>query len=253
MRYFLKPQNKPLLEAFSFTKVLYAFDFDGTLAKIVPDPEKAFMNKRTEELLMKLAERAPVAVISGRGVEDLKKRVPKEIKFLVGNHGLEGVNTKKNSLKQAQQMVEEWKSILKPALKNDFAGVDLEDKGFSLSLHYRRARRKKETKARLLQLLETFQEPPRVIFGKSVLNLVPSGAPHKGIALTELLQKLKASKALYIGDDETDEDVFSLKDSRVLGVHVGKKKSSQAQYFLEDQSEINLVLKQLLEMSKKAK
>lgn len=248
MKYFLRQQNLQLLEAFSFTKILYAFDFDGTLAKIVPDPEKAHMSKRTEELLLKLAKKATVAVISGRGIQDLKKRVPREIRLLVGNHGLEGVHPRKNALNQAHAAVETWKKKLVPLLKTEkFHGVDLEDKGFSLSLHYRRCRKKKEAKAHLLKHLETLPNPPRIIYGKTVLNLVPAGAPHKGIAVTDLLQKLNISKAIYIGDDETDEDVFSLNDNRILGVHVGKKKSSQAQYYLESQPEINDVLKKLLE------
>jgi len=251
MRYFLNRQNLQLLEAFSFTKVLYAFDFDGTLAKIVADPDKAFMNKRTEELLLKLAERAPVAVISGRGIDDLKKRVPEQIHFLIGNHGLEGIYPKKNALRQAHAIVEDWKKILFPKLKSEFSTVDLEDKGFSLSLHYRRSRKQKETKSALLKFLATFSTPPRIIHGKAVLNLVPMGAPHKGIAVTELLHKLKASRALFIGDDETDEDVFSLNDHRILGVHVGKNKSSRAKYYLENQSEVNDLLKQLLENSNK--
>jgi trehalose-6-phosphatase len=49
---------------------------------------------------------------------------------------------------------------------------------------------------------------PRIVLGKSVINLIPAGAPHKGVALLELMVHLKIQCALYIGDDDTDEDVF---------------------------------------------
>jgi trehalose 6-phosphate phosphatase len=250
MKYFLTEKNRQLLEAFAFTKALYAFDFDGTLAKIVPNPDDAYMNQRTEKLLLELAKRAPVAVISGRGVQDLRKRIPKKIEILVGNHGLEGIQSKASSLKSAQEKVLEWKRRLLQMTTSGFIGVEIEDKTYSLSLHYRRSRKKKETRKELLQLIETFKTVPRIVHGKSVLNLIPPGAPHKGMAVASLLSYTKSSKALYVGDDETDEDVFSLNDSRILGVHVGKKNSSQAPYYLEEQSEINEVLKLLLSLHK---
>lgn len=248
MKYFLSEKNLLLLEAFTFTKVLYAFDYDGTLAKIVPNPHQAFMNQRTTKLLVELAKKAPVAVVSGRGVEDLKKRVPKEIRLLIGNHGLESNHPQTSSLKRAEKITDQWREILLPALEAHFPAVDLEDKTYSLTLHYRRSRKKKQTKKALTDFVQTLPEAPRVIHGKEVLNLVPQGAPHKGMALCQLLMETQVAKALYIGDDETDEDVFCLNDNRILGVHVGKKKSTQAPYYLQDQSEINHVLQKLIEL-----
>jgi len=54
--------------------------------------------------------------------------------------------------------------------------------------------------------------------------------------------------ALYVGDDETDEDVFALRDARILSVRVGKKNGSAARYFLKRQAEITEVLRLLVEV-----
>ena len=61
-----------VLESLSFTNTLYAFDFDGTLAKIVREPSSAKMNSETHNLMAQLSKLVPVAIISGRSVQDLK-------------------------------------------------------------------------------------------------------------------------------------------------------------------------------------
>jgi len=89
--------------------------------------------------------------------------------------------------------------------------------------------------------------PPRIVLGKSVVNVMPPTASHKGTALLEYMRRLDCSLALYVGDDETDEDVFALHDHRILTVRVGRKKGSSARYFLKRQAEIAAVLQFLVE------
>ncbi|OFZ30045.1 MAG: trehalose-phosphatase [Bdellovibrionales bacterium RIFCSPHIGHO2_01_FULL_40_29] len=250
MKHFLGTTPLKLLEALSFTKTLYAFDFDGTLAKIVRDPGAANMNSQTESLLKKICALVPVAVISGRSRDDLNTRLPDSVKFTVGNHGLEGLKSQANRIKKAQGITAQWKEHFESILEsNPIDGIEVEDKIFSLALHYRKCRRKKEAKSQLLQIVSTLENSPRLIMGKSVLNLIPMGAPHKGIALMELMLETGATRALYVGDDDTDEDIFSLPDERIFSVRIGKKKLSHAKYFLERQSEITLLLKKIVQLN----
>ena len=233
-----------ILESLSFTKTLYAFDFDGTLSKIVSAPTEANMTQTTSDLLQELSKLVPVAIVSGRSVKDLKCRLSFRPKYLVGNHGLEGLSNSLSKLDQAKKVCRAWKSKLQKSELG--AGVEIEDKSFSLATHYRRSRSKKESKLLIRNAVATLVPAPRVISGKAVTNLLPLGAPHKGVAVLEMMKTLGVSHAFYIGDDDTDEDVFSLPDSQIMTVRVGKKKSSHARYFTEKQSDINRLLKLLI-------
>lgn len=246
MKYLFSKNNLIHLQSLSFAKTLYAFDFDGTLSKIVQLPQDAYMSKVTLLLIKQLNDLAPLAIISGRSVSDLKKRVPFEPKYLVGNHGLEGILKNQGTLEKAQIVCAQWHTDL---LNSSFeSGIEIEDKIYSLAIHYRRARNKTDAKNKIFNSIESLNPEPRVISGKSVLNLIPAGAPHKGTAILELMRQTKSKKVFYIGDDDTDEDVFSFpyENSALMSVRVGFKKTSNASYFLERQSEINRLLKLLI-------
>lgn len=255
MKYLFSGTGLNVVESLSFTRTLYAFDFDGTLAPIVTKPELARPSLETERLLAELAKQAPVAVISGRSVLDLRGRVKLKGNLLIGNHGLEGLGVRKESIGRAETMCRDWISQLERAwapLKAD-KGTVVEDKTYSIALHYRRSRNKKRARMQLFSMIEKLQPSPRVILGKCVMNLIPAGGPHKGVALLEAMMKLNLKCALYVGDDDTDEDVFALPDNRILTARVGKKTSSQAQFFLKRQTEINRLLRMLIKMNQERK
>ncbi len=256
MKYLFSETGMRVLESLTFTKTLYAFDFDGTLAPIVGTPDEVRMSRELNKLLKDLAARVPVAILSGRSIEDIEPKLNFEPSFLIGNHGLEGLSTHSTSSKMAttacvgwkHQLIEKW-----GPLKKD-PGVFIEDKTFSLALHYRKSRNKKSARQALFSRIESLTPSPRIILGKSVMNLLPAGAPHKGVALLELMMKSEVKAAFYIGDDDTDEDVFSLPDANVITVRVGHKRSSQAQFFIKRQTEVNSIVKELLSrLQKKVK
>jgi trehalose 6-phosphate phosphatase len=253
MKYLFTGIGRQVLESLSFTRTLYAFDFDGTLAPIVSDPEQAGLSTETSRLLNELAQIVPTAIISGRSIADLQTRVKINGNLLIGNHGVEGLGVKKDAIAKAKGICQGWSLQLDRdwgALKSD-SGTFVENKIYSLALHYRRSRNKKKAKLELFSKIEKLQPAPRVILGKSVMNLIPSGGPHKGVALLEAMMKLDLKCALYIGDDDTDEDVFSLPDNRIITARVGQKKTSQAQFFVKRQSEINRLLRLLIKANKK--
>ncbi len=240
--------NLKLLEALSFTQTLYAFDFDGTLSKIVRNPQDATIKSSIDLLLRELSKHAPVAIISGRSIADLKTHLKFIPPHIIGNHGLEGLGTRPDALDLAHKICKDWKKYLESHLpKNELAaGMEIEDKSFSIAIHYRKCASKKKAKIDVLNVVANLDPKPRIILGKCVVNLLPPGAPHKGVALVELMFQTGIKSAFYIGDDDTDEDVFSLPNARILSVRVGNKATSQAQFYIPEQKDVERLLKTIL-------
>lgn len=248
MKKLFTPDNLKILEALSFTQTLYAFDFDGTLSKIVKDPHDAVINAGIDLLLRELSSHAPVAIVSGRSIADLKNHLKFVPPYLIGNHGLEGLGTRPDALETAHKTCAIWKKYLEKHIpaKDLKSGIEIEDKSYSIAIHYRKCAAKKKAKLDILTAVANLDPRPRIILGKCVVNILPPGAPHKGVALVELMLLAGVKSAFYMGDDDTDEDVFSLPNARILTVRVGQKLSSQAQYFVQSQSEVSRVLKTIL-------
>ena len=248
MEYLLTDRGRSELEALLTVHSLFAFDFDGTLAKIVRDRHTAQLGRPIRFWLGELAKRAPTAIISGRSVEDLQARVGNTVPYLIGNHGLEGLHVTQQVVQQARNICKGWKQLIEERFGIELTrcGVFVEDKSYSLSFHYRNAGRKDNARALVFQVLAELSPLPRIVLGKAVVNVVPAAAPHKGAALLELMYQLNCTAALYIGDDDTDEDVFSLPDTRILTVRIGKNKISAARFFLKRQTEITEVLRSIV-------
>lgn len=241
------------LESVCFAQTLFAFDFDGTLSKIVKNPEDAKINKSTLKLVYQLSEIAPVAIISGRSLDDLKSKFNPPPRYLVGNHGLEGIHEGSAKLEAFHEACEQWKTHLGRTLVTDsgsIEGIEIEDKSYSIAVHYRKSRSKKLAKSAILNSIGNLTPSARIILGKCVVNIIPTGAPHKGVALLELMLKSNTRSAFYIGDDDTDEDVFTLPDPRIFSVRVGKKSKSQAKFYIQRQEEINILLETILKFMK---
>jgi trehalose 6-phosphate phosphatase len=125
-------------------------------------------------------------------------------------------------------------------------GVAIEDKRYSLAVHYRQAADPAAAQAEVERAAAGL-EGARVVGGKAVLNLVPSEAPHKGAALLAACERLGCSRAVFAGDDLTDEDVFALGDAgRVFGIRVGESADSAAPWFVRDQGEVDALLEAIL-------
>jgi trehalose 6-phosphate phosphatase len=242
MRDILARANREVLEQFACSRTLLGFDFDGTLAPIVTDPDRAAMRPSTRRLLRQVAQAYPCVVISGRSRADVQRRVRGvKVAEVIGNHGLEPWHARA----RARPEVRRWIPLLKEQLDR-VQGVTIEDKGLSLAVHYRRSREKKSARASILAAAARLSEV-RLMGGKQVLNVLPAGAPHKGLALERARARLRCDTAIYLGDDETDEDVFALdQPGQLLTVRVGRKRSSSAAYYIRTQAEIDGLLRSLL-------
>ncbi len=237
------------LRQFAHSRVMMAFDYDGTLAPITAVPDRARMRRSTRALLARLAARHPSVVISGRSRSDLLARLKHlNVAVVIGNHGVESWQPPP----PARRTIRRWRTLLEASLA-PFAGVEIEDKVYSLAVHYRRARNPGEARAAIHLAVSRFRNA-RIVAGKRVVNLLPKGSPDKRAALETALAHLDRETAIYVGDDETDEDVFAIRDpDRVLTIRVGRKQGSHAAYFLRNEGEIDRLLRLLLRLTPRAK
>jgi len=244
MRHILSRPNRSVLEEFAQARSLVAFDYDGTLTRIVPDPAKANLRAKTRGLLRCLTELYPCTVISGRSRADVQRRLRGTgVHSIVGNHGAE--TAANHSLGHAK--IEGWKRTLEDALAQR-QGVEIEDKKLSLAIHYRKARRKTLTRETVLAAARSLPGA-RLVPAKQGLSVTPDDAPHKGQALQAECARLGYKSALFVGDDDTDEDVFALKyPARLITIRVGARRSSKAAYYLARQSEIDDLIRLLIEL-----
>ena len=186
----------PLREAPKETALL--FDVDGTLAPIAPLPELARVPPETRAELARLARSyLLVACISGRAGDEAKALVGVEGIRYVGNHGLE---------------LDERAAALAGLIAafRDSVALPVEDKGLSLSYHYRGAEDEQAARAELEEVAERARAKgldPR--WGRKVLEIRPPVEADKGTAVQALLASVPARSGLYAGDDTTDLDAFA--------------------------------------------
>lgn len=250
MRHLFSAEGEEALRRLAGVRVLFAFDFDGTLAPIVRHPDAARVSTDLQQRLAQLALQAPVAVISGRSFADLRARLPVEVTLCIGNHGNDGPDLEHDATTLRSACVA-WLAQLRGRLADPATdrGIVLEDKGMTLTLHYRMARDRSAAAQWLDGLVGELVPKPRVIGGKCVLNLLPPGARTKFEALVEIAARTEADQVLFVGDDETDEIVFAQAPDDWITVRVDYDSASQASFFVQDQSEVASMFDRLLLMS----
>ncbi len=242
MKHLLSPSAN-VLHQLTRTRALLAFDYDGTLAPIVDSRDAAQMRPETAALFGRVCQLFPCAVISGRRQADVAARLRgASVKYIVGNHGAEpsgGLERFAAEMARARQCLSEALAAQD--------GIEIEDKRYSLAVHYRRAEDPIAAAATIAAAVSELPMAMRIVDGKCVVNVVAERAPNKGDALLDLCASEHADTALYVGDDVTDEDVFELRQpGRLIGVRVGESQSSAAEYFLRDQLEIDRLLATLV-------
>jgi trehalose 6-phosphate phosphatase len=240
--YLFKRPNHDLLETFALSNVLVAFDYDGTLAPLVDAPARATMRASTRRLLTRVSKLYPCVVITGRAKADTVGRLRNiEVCRVVGNHGAEP----SAGGEAIRRRVRQWLPLLKARLSRR-QGVVIEDKGFSVSVHYRQARERNATRRAILSAVRSLDDV-RLVGGKLVVNLLVPDAPHKGLALERERSHFACDTVIYVGDDVTDEDVFQIdRPWPLLSIRVGRKRSSAAPYYIRHQAEIDRVLETLV-------
>jgi trehalose 6-phosphate phosphatase len=235
--------------------ILLLIDFDGTLVPIREDPSSCRLSSDTEETLGRLARsgKCTVAVVSGRSLSDLRKRISIEGLSLSGSHGLEIAGPYLSYRFVEAESGKRESERARKALRKEIKGVEgavIEKKVFSFALHYRKADGKsipflKKTFNRVVKEA-VVRGTARVVRGKKVLELVPETPCNKGTAGLAILQALAEKRMpVCVGDDLTDEALFStFRDSGVT-LRVGKSRTTTAEYYLKSQSEVLRFLRYL--------
>jgi trehalose 6-phosphate phosphatase len=238
MKDILAPAQRGLLRDLADSRVLLAFDFDGTLAPIVRDPEAAAMRRRTARLLAQVAAAYPCVVISGRARADVKHKLGRlRLREVVGNHGMEPWP----GLPAASRLAERWRKLIAARLPH-LPGLVVEAKGPSLAIHYRQSRDRPAARRAILAAVADLPGA-RLVEGKMVVNLMPARAPTKGTAVLALARRLDCQAIIYIGDDDNDEDAFALAGhAHALGIRVGRSRRSLAGYFVRTQGALDDLL-----------
>lgn len=262
MRYLFKYWDN-LRKALTHSYLMLFLDYDGTLTPIVDKPNMANLSVRSKKLLKKLSKNCgcKLAIISGRALSEIKRMIGIKNIIYVGNHGLEIYGPK---IKFINLTPLPYRAILK-VIKNDLnrkisliKNAFVEDKGFSLSLHYRLV-----NKRDVPWLKNTFHETLRfyvvnkkikIKTGKKVFEIRPPRLWDKGKAALWLLgqedrlEKGKEILPIYIGDDKTDEDAFKALKNKGLTITVGRSTSSGAKYYLKDTKEVIMFLNRILKL-----
>ncbi|MGD1206063.1 trehalose-phosphatase [Mycobacterium seoulense] len=193
------------------------FDFDGTLSDIVNDPDAATPVAGATEALQQLAARCPVAVLSGRDLADVTKRVGVQGIWYAGSHGFEltapdGAHHQNDAAATAVPVLERAAGELRERL-GSVPGVVVEHKRFGVAVHYRNAARDRVGEVAAAVRAAGRRDGLRVTTGREVIELRPDLDWDKGKTLRWVLDHLTEAEAglrtpVYLGDDITDEDAF---------------------------------------------
>jgi trehalose 6-phosphate phosphatase len=230
--------------------VLLCTDFDGTLTPLVDDPAQAYLGPHMRRLLRSLAdhERTTLAFISGRARADLQARIGIPGVIYAGNHGLEisgrGMVFVEPTAATRRAAVRELAADLANKLRH-IPGVFVEDKGLTLSIHYRRAAATARGQVRRIARAASGRTDHRfqMTKGNKVLEIRPGVPWNKGTAVHWIRQHLGGPDPLtiYLGDDITDEDAFAALPE-AISVHVGEPRTTAAGFRLKGPAEVRRFL-----------
>jgi len=250
--------REPALAAtFRQGSAAFFLDYDGTLTPIVEDYRKADLSEEMRLTLSNLAKQFPVAIISGRDLEDLRSRVRIDAAYYAGSHGfdLAGPGGWHERLGKGEAFL----SALDEAegqLREKLAGIEghaIERKTFAIAVHYRRVADAD------VPHMETIVDEViggldrlRKGHGKKVFQVQPDTDWDKGHAVRWLMERLDLrpprNLPVYIGDDITDEDAFQALAGAGINIVVRDGgRNTSADFALADASDVRRFLEFLMQ------
>src|ERR1700744_3139977 len=205
-------------------------DIDGTLLELMPTPREVWVPPGLSQTLNALLAKTSgaLALVSGRSLNDIDLIFAPDEFPAVGGHGAERWLAQDGYAKPAHAppLDKELKRRL-AAIAKLSPGILLEDKGYSLALHYRLAPHAEKAIYEAVSLIRADlpNAPIGVLPGKSVCEIKHSGF-NKASGVLELMkhEPFKGRRPLFIGDDVTDESVFAIMpDWNGLAFSVGRR------------------------------
>ncbi|MDD5119795.1 MAG: trehalose-phosphatase [Candidatus Omnitrophica bacterium] len=246
--------------------VFILLDYDGTLVPIAKTPQKAVIPEGTKELLRKLSKRQDraIGIISGRALGDIKRAVGIKSIIYAGNHGLEIQGPDIRAQRQVSLRIKPVMRDIAAELRRRLLpvkGVLIEDKGLTLSIHYRLV--KKNDLPVFKKIFFKTSNPYiragkiKLNSGKKVYEIKPPVKWDKGKIVLWLASRRQFASGenrvllVYIGDDLTDEDAFKALSGKGLTIFVGKPRNSAADYYLKNTKEVLEFLYLMLKLKKR--
>jgi len=247
-------EKRILLQLQEAERVFCFLDYDGTLAPLAPTPDQALPLPGTPALLRALSvlPDTRIAVVSGRPIAAIRLFLDIPGAYYVGIHGLEvcipgGTTELTADVASVQAFLPEIRGQLEQSLAG-LPGVLIEDKGAAVACHYRLASPAdallvRHTSATVADAYQRKGLPIRLTHGHKVMEIRPT-AVNKGRTVCRILAAYGPSVlAVYIGDDQTDEDAFALLPAESITIQVGfSSVRTAARYGLEDPGEVQRFL-----------
>lgn len=262
-----------IMDASKGKQIVMFLDYDGTLAPIVNDPDRAFMSDSMRKAVRKLATCFPTAIVTGRCRDKVYNFVRLAELYYAGSHGMDikgpTRDSKYNKNNKADAVLFQPASEFLPMINEVYRelvektkstpGAWVENNKFCVSVHFRCVEENKwgELAKQVKSVLKEYPKL-RLSQGRKVLEIRPSIKWDKGKALEFLLESLGFANCndvfpVYIGDDKTDEDAFKMLRERGqgCGILVSKfPKDTSASYSLQEPNEVMEFLERLVEWKK---
>ena len=236
-------------------RILIASDFDGTLCAIADSPSEVHLASATLEILRHAAtcRRLTLAVISGRSLVDIRRRLPLNILF-AGNHGLEiagyGLEYEHDGARQLRSCVSDACKTLADAVRQ-WPGAWVEDKDLSATLHFRKVDRRHHNSILLAarRSLGVLGASLALRAGRLALEIRPKVGWDKGNALQYIHEKAGPFDAcICLGDDRTDESMFRANQGQ-MSIRIGPLTTgSAATHYLLNPAEVAILLSHIVDV-----
>jgi len=238
-------------------RTAFFFDFDGTLSEIVDDPAAAVLVPGAKAALTALATWYPVAVLSGRGLSDIRDRIDIPGLWYAGSHGFEmlGPDGSEYSNEKAGAAVPGLAAAA-AELAERFApidGVAVEHKRYAVAVHYRNAAADAAPTITAAVHNLGSRLGLKVTSGRMVVELRPDIDWDKGRTLGWIAERMSGDAPLlpiFIGDDLTDEDAFDAVLHDGIGIVVRHTedgdRATAARFSLDDPDRVREFIQRLI-------
>lgn len=244
--------------------VILLTDFDGTLTPIRKHPDLAALSEEIRQILIKFSQDKAIflGIITGRSLKQIKKLVNIPEILYVANHGIElegpGIHYVSKEARKARYILWHIYMRLFKSLKH-IEGMHIEDKGLSISLHYRAVKKKGDVEfvtSTLRAITKPFLDRKMLSLstGKMVYEIRPPVEWNKASTIQWLLSHYfpeefsEGALLIYLGDDKADIEVFDSLRGKGLTIFVGNPlDTSTAEYYVHSPEEVKVFLEHLYE------
>ena len=249
MKKLLLPENwAEFLEQLRNCTAALFLDYDGTLVDIVDEPGQAELSNDQRHALERVAAVCPVAILTGRTLDDIRQRVAIPQLTYAAVHGYEiAIGESGKHLVYAADIAPVMNQIA-AQLRARLDGVPdimIENKRFAIAVHYRKAPAYAETVRDAIEHIIRDHSSLSVIAGKCIVEIRPNRPWNKGYALQWIMEAsgLHSVLPVVIGDDTTDEDAFAVVAESGIAIAVGETAAqSSARYSVDTVADVYAIL-----------